>query len=109
LLSGSGDGANAAVTVVHSRVPDLAEHTRRADILVSGVGRPGIIQPDMVRPGAVVVSAGITWHGRRLLPDVDETVAETASWITPRLGGVGVTTVAMLLRNTVGLAEAWAA
>ncbi len=106
LLSGKGPGADAAVTLLHSAVPDLAVHTRRADILVSGVGQPGIIRPDMVRPGAVVLSAGITWQGRRLLPDVDEAVAEVASWLTPRLGGVGVTTVAMLLHNTVTLAEA---
>lgn len=105
LLSAKGEGANAAVTVVHSSVPDLAEYTRRADILVAGVGQPGIVRPDMVRDGAVVVSAGITWEGKRLLPDVDESVAEKASWITPRLGGVGVTTVAMLLWNTVELAE----
>jgi methylenetetrahydrofolate dehydrogenase (NADP+)/methenyltetrahydrofolate cyclohydrolase len=59
----------------------------------------------MVREGAVVVSAGITWEGKRLVPDVDESVAAKASWITPRLGGVGVTTVAMLLQNTVELAE----
>jgi methylenetetrahydrofolate dehydrogenase (NADP+)/methenyltetrahydrofolate cyclohydrolase len=59
----------------------------------------------MVREGAVVVSAGISWQGKRLLPDVDEAVGEKASWITPRLGGVGVMTVAMLLRNTVELAE----
>jgi methylenetetrahydrofolate dehydrogenase (NADP+)/methenyltetrahydrofolate cyclohydrolase len=59
----------------------------------------------MVRPGAVVVSGGISWEGRRLLPDVDESVAGVASWITPRLGGVGPTTVAMLLRNTVEAAE----
>jgi methylenetetrahydrofolate dehydrogenase (NADP+)/methenyltetrahydrofolate cyclohydrolase len=63
----------------------------------------------MVREGAVVVSAGITWQGKRLLPDVDEAVSAKASWITPRLGGVGVTTVAMLLENTVALAEAQAA
>ncbi len=104
LLSAKGEGANAAVTVVHSAVPDLALHTRRADILVAGVGQPGIVRPDMVRDGAVVVSAGITWEGKRLLPDVDESVADKASWITPRLGGVGVTTVAMLLKNTVELA-----
>jgi methylenetetrahydrofolate dehydrogenase (NADP+)/methenyltetrahydrofolate cyclohydrolase len=106
LLSGKGEGANAAVTVVHSAVADIAEHTRRADILVAGVGVPGIVQPGMVRAGAVVVSAGISWEGKRLLPDVDEAVGEVASWITPRLGGVGVTTVAMLLDNTVRLAEA---
>jgi methylenetetrahydrofolate dehydrogenase (NADP+)/methenyltetrahydrofolate cyclohydrolase len=105
LLSGKGKGADAAVTIVHSAVRDLAEYTRRADIVVSGVGQPGIVKPDMVREGAVVVSAGISWQGKRLLPDVDEAVGEKASWITPRLGGVGVMTVAMLLRNTVELAE----
>ncbi|HEY6415710.1 MAG TPA: bifunctional 5,10-methylenetetrahydrofolate dehydrogenase/5,10-methenyltetrahydrofolate cyclohydrolase, partial [Acidimicrobiales bacterium] len=96
---------NAAVTVVHSGVPDLADYTRRADIVVAAVGVPSFVMPDMVRPGAVVVSGGISWEGRRLLPDVDESVAEVASWITPRLGGVGPTTVAMLLRNTVEAAE----
>ncbi len=105
LLGGKGVGADAAVTVIHSAVPNLAEHTLRADILVSGVGHPGIVRPDMVRDGAVVISAGISWNGKRLLPDVDEAVAEKASWITPRLGGVGVTTVAMLLQNTIQLAE----
>jgi methylenetetrahydrofolate dehydrogenase (NADP+) / methenyltetrahydrofolate cyclohydrolase len=106
LLSAKAEGANAAVTVVHSGVPDLTEHTIRADILIAGVGQPGIVRPDMVREGAVVVSAGITWRGKVLLPDVDESVGAKASWITPRLGGVGVTTVAMLLQNTVELAEA---
>jgi methylenetetrahydrofolate dehydrogenase (NADP+) / methenyltetrahydrofolate cyclohydrolase len=106
LLSAKAEGANAAVTVVHSGVPDLTEHTIRADILIAGVGQPSIVRPDMVREGAVVVSAGITWRGKVLLPDVDESVGAKASWITPRLGGVGVTTVAMLLQNTVELAEA---
>ncbi|MGB5758069.1 MAG: tetrahydrofolate dehydrogenase/cyclohydrolase catalytic domain-containing protein [Acidimicrobiales bacterium] len=105
LLSNRGSGADAAVTVVHSRVPDLDDYTRRADILIGAVGIPSFITPDMVRPGAVVVSGGITWEGRRLLPDVDESVGRVASWITPRLGGVGPTTVAMLLRNTVTAAE----
>jgi methylenetetrahydrofolate dehydrogenase (NADP+) / methenyltetrahydrofolate cyclohydrolase len=106
LLSGKGSGADAAVTVVHSAVPDLAQHTLRADILVAGVGQPGIVQPEMVREGAVVISAGISWQGKRLLPDVAEEVGRKAAWITPRIGGVGVTTVAMLLQNTVQLAEA---
>ena len=105
LLGGRGIGADAAVTVLHSAVPDLKQHTLRADILVSGVGQPGLVTPDMVREGAVVVSAGITWQGKRLLPDVLESVAEKAAWITPRLGGVGVMTVAMLLLNTVQAAE----
>jgi methylenetetrahydrofolate dehydrogenase (NADP+)/methenyltetrahydrofolate cyclohydrolase len=106
LLSAKGKGANAAVTLIHSAVASLAEHTLRADILIAGVGHPNVVRPEMVREGAVVVSAGITWEGKRLLPDVDESVGEKASWITPRLGGVGVTTVAMLLQNTIELAEA---
>lgn len=98
--------ANAAVTVVHTGVADLGRYTREADILVSAAGSPGIIQPDMVKPGAVVVSGGQTFTpGRTLLPDVDESVAEVASWITPRLGGVGPTTIVMLLRNAVEAAE----
>lgn len=98
--------ANCAVTVVHTGVDDLVTHVKRADIVVAAVGVPGFVQPDMVKPGAVVVSGGISWKGKKLLADVDESVAEVASWITPRLGGVGPTTVAMLLRNTVELAEA---
>jgi len=105
LMSGRGAGADSAVTVIHSAVTDLTVFTRNADILVAGVGQPGIVTPSMVRQGAVVISAGISWSGKRLLPDVDEDVSHKASWITPRLGGVGVTTVAMLLRNTLRLAE----
>jgi methylenetetrahydrofolate dehydrogenase (NADP+) / methenyltetrahydrofolate cyclohydrolase len=97
--------ANAAVTVVHSGIKDISEYTRRADIVIGAAGVPSIVTPDMVKPGAVVVSGGITWEGKKLLPDVDEAVGEVASWITPRLGGVGPTTVAMLLLNTVKAAE----
>ena len=105
LLTLKQPGANAAVTVVHTGVPNLVDYTRSADILIAAVGVPSFVTPDMVNPGSVVVSGGISWEGRKLLPDVDESVAEVAGWITPRLGGVGRTTVAMLLRNTVMLAE----
>lgn len=106
LLALKRPNANAAVTVVHTGVADLGRYTREADILVSAAGSPGIIQPDMVKPGAVVVSGGQTFTpGRTLLPDVDESVGEVASWITPRLGGVGPTTIVMLLRNAVEAAE----
>lgn len=105
LLSEKAKGANAAVTVVHSAVKDISKYTKRADILIAAVGRPSIIMPDMVKKDAVVISGGISWKGKRLLADVDESVAEVASWITPRLGGVGPTTIAMLLRNTVEAAE----
>ena len=106
LLTLKGPGANAAVTVVHSAVPDLSAHTKRADVVIAAVGSPSIVTADMVKPGAIVVSGGLSWEGRKLLPDVDEGVGEVASWVTPRLGGVGPTTVAMLLRNTVTAAEA---
>jgi len=105
LLALKRPGANAAVTVVHTGVADLGTYTRQADILVAAAGAPSIITPDMVKPGAAVVSAGITWEGKRLVPDVDESVADVAGWITPRLGGVGPTTIAMLLRNAVDAAE----
>ncbi len=97
--------ANAAVTVVHSGIKDLAAYTKRADIVIAATGSPGIVKPEMIKPGATVISGGISWEGKKLLPDVDESVAEVAGWITPRLGGVGPTTVAMLLRNTVMAAE----
>jgi methylenetetrahydrofolate dehydrogenase (NADP+)/methenyltetrahydrofolate cyclohydrolase len=97
--------ANAAVTVVHTGVKDWPRYTRRAEILVAAVGVPGIIQPEHVKPGAVVVGAGVRYEGRRLLPDVDESVEQVASAITPRVGGVGPTTIAMLFRNAVAAAE----
>lgn len=109
MLSLKQGGANAAVTVVHTGVPDIATYTRRADILITAVGMPSIVMPEMVKPGAVVISGGISWKGKKLLPDVDESVGEVAGWITARLGGVGPTTVALLLRNAVECAERRAA
>lgn len=105
LLAQKRPTANAAVTVVHTGVKDWPRYTRRAEILVAAAGVPGIIQPEHVKPGAVVIGAGVRYEGRRLLPDVDESVAEVASAITPRVGGVGPTTVAMLFRNAVAAAE----
>jgi methylenetetrahydrofolate dehydrogenase (NADP+)/methenyltetrahydrofolate cyclohydrolase len=105
LLTMKRPGANAAVTVVHTGVPNLADYTRRADIVVAAAGVPSCVTADMVKPGAIVVSGGLSWEGRKVLADVDESVNEVASWVTPRLGGVGPTTVAMLLRNTVDAAE----
>jgi methylenetetrahydrofolate dehydrogenase (NADP+)/methenyltetrahydrofolate cyclohydrolase len=105
LLSLKEPGANASVTVVHTGVPDWADITRSADIVVGAAGVPSMITPDVIRPGAVVIGGGLTWEGRKARSDVDESCAEVAGWITPRLGGVGVTTVAMLLRNTVIAAE----
>ncbi|MCU4185050.1 bifunctional 5,10-methylenetetrahydrofolate dehydrogenase/5,10-methenyltetrahydrofolate cyclohydrolase [Acidiferrimicrobium sp. IK] len=98
-------GANAAVTVVHTGVPDWRDLTKQADIVVGATGVPNMITPDVIKPGAAVIGGGMTWEGRKVLSDIDESCAEVAGWITPRLGGVGVTTVAMLLRNTVLAAE----
>ena len=105
LLSLKRATANAAVTVVHTGVPDWPEYTRRAPIVIAAAGVPGILQPEHIRPGAVVVGGGVRYEGRRLLPDVDERCEEVAGWITPRVGGVGPTTIAMLFRNTVEAAE----
>jgi len=105
LLSQKRPTANAAVTVVHTGVPDWPEYTRRAGIVVAAAGVPGILRPEHISPGAVVVGGGVRYEGRRLLPDVDEACEEVAGAITPRVGGVGPTTIAMLFRNAVEAAE----
>ena len=74
-------------------------------IVVAAAGVPGILQPEHIRRGAVVVGGGVRYEGLRLLPDVDERCEEIAGWITPRVGGIGPTTIAMLFRNTVEAAE----
>ena len=109
LLMQGGPGADATVTLCHSRTRDLASHTRRADILIVAVGRARMISAEMVKPGAVVIDVGMnriadasTRSGTRLVGDVDfDAVRQVASLITPVPGGVGPMTIAMLLRNTV--------
>jgi methylenetetrahydrofolate dehydrogenase (NADP+) / methenyltetrahydrofolate cyclohydrolase len=96
---------NATVTICHSRTADLGAHTRRADVLVAAVGRPGFIVPDMVKPGAVVVDIGVTRTDEGIRGDVDRAVADVASHLTPVPGGVGPMTIAMLLRNTLAAAQ----
>lgn len=105
LLSQKRPTANAAVTVVHTGVADWPAYTRRADIVIAAAGVPGILQPEHLTPGVVVVGGGVRYEGRKLLPDVDERCEEVAGAITPRLGGVGPTTIAMLFRNAVEAAE----
>ena len=105
LLSQKRPTANAAVTVVHTGVPDWPRYTKAADIVVAAAGVPGIIQPEHIALGSVVVGAGVRYEGRTLLPDVDERCEEVAGYITPRVGGVGPTTIAMLFRNFVEAAE----
>jgi methylenetetrahydrofolate dehydrogenase (NADP+) / methenyltetrahydrofolate cyclohydrolase len=105
LLSQKRPTANAAVTVVHTGVPDWIDYVRRADVVVAAAGVPGIIRPEHLTPGCAVVGAGVRYEGRTLLPDVDEACEQVAGAITPRVGGVGPTTIAMLFRNLVEIAE----
>ena len=113
LLMQKRTGANATVTVCHTGTIDMAEHTRRADLVVAAMGRPKAITADMIREGAVVVDVGINRvpdptrkAGYRLEGDVDfETVSEKAAAITPVPGGVGPMTVAILLVNTLASAR----
>jgi methylenetetrahydrofolate dehydrogenase (NADP+)/methenyltetrahydrofolate cyclohydrolase len=98
--------ANATVTFCHTRTRDMAERTRKADLLVAAAGRAGLIQPEMVKPGATVVDVGITRTPEGLVGDVDKGVVEIAGLLTPVPGGVGPMTRAMLLENTVRAARA---
>lgn len=94
---------NGTVTICHSRTADLAEHTKRADILIAAVGREKFIKADMVKDGAVVVDVGINRGADgKLYGDVDfENVKEKASYITPVPGGCGPMTIAVLMKNTL--------
>jgi methylenetetrahydrofolate dehydrogenase (NADP+)/methenyltetrahydrofolate cyclohydrolase len=105
LLALKRPGCNAAVTVVHTGVPDIAPYVREADIVIAAAGSPGIVTPEMVKPGAAVIAAGTTFEGRKVISDVDERVAEVAGYLSPRIGGVGPMTRAMLLRNAITAAE----
>ncbi len=104
---------NATVTVCHTRTKNLADHTRRADIIIAAAGRPNTITADMVKDGVVVIDVGVNRvedatkkKGYRLAGDVDfEAVKEKASFITPVPGGVGPMTITMLLYNTVESAK----
>jgi methylenetetrahydrofolate dehydrogenase (NADP+)/methenyltetrahydrofolate cyclohydrolase len=97
--------ANAAVTVVHTGVADIAAYTREADIVIAAAGSPSLLTAEMIRPGAAVVAAGVSFVDGKLRSDVDEGVAEVAGWLSPRVGGVGPMTRAMLMANTVAAAE----
>lgn len=114
LLSQKGEIGNATVTLAHSRTQNLAQLTRRADVVISALGIPEFLKADMVKDGAIVVDVGITRvaddthpKGYRIKGDVDfDAVAPKTSYITPVPGGVGPMTIAMLLKNTL-LARQW--
>ena len=108
LLSNKAKGGNATVTICHTATPDIAVHTRQADIVVMAAGRANTLTKEMIRPGAVVIDVGVNRvdapnrpSGYRLVGDASMDVREVASWVTPYTGGVGPMTVAMLLVNTV--------
>ncbi len=97
--------ADATVTLCHSRTPDLGAVTREADIVCVAAGRAGLLTPDMVRPGAVVVDVGINRVDDHLVGDVAPGVAEVAGALSPVPGGIGPLTIAMLLANTLQAAR----
>ena len=99
------EGANATVTICHSRTRDLGAVTTEADVLVVGIGRAKLVTAEMVKPGAAVVDVGITRTDEGLVGDVDPGAAEVAGHLTPVPGGVGPMTIAMLLANTVRAAR----
>lgn len=113
MLLQKGPGANATVTVVHTRTRDLASHCRRADILIVAAGVPGLVKPEWIKPGACVIDVGVNRVGEKvsrktgkkiaiLRGDVDfDAAKEIAGSITPVPGGVGPMTIAMLMKNTL--------
>jgi len=99
--------ADATVTICHSRTRNLADITRQADILLAAAGQPGLVTPDMVKPGAVVVDFGVSVIDGKLVGDVDPAVSERAGALTPVPGGTGPVTTAVLACNLLHLAGLW--
>lgn len=98
---------NCTVTLCHSRTKNLAEHVRRADVVICAVGRPGLVTGEMIKPGATVIDVGINrLADGRVVGDADfESVSAVAGAITPVPGGVGPMTIAMLMKNAILAAE----
>ncbi|MEO6712498.1 MAG: bifunctional methylenetetrahydrofolate dehydrogenase/methenyltetrahydrofolate cyclohydrolase [Mycobacteriales bacterium] len=105
LLTRRGEGGNATTTLCHTGTRDLADHTRRADIIVAAAGVPRLLTADMVKPGAAVLDVGVTRTSDGLVSDVDPGVRDVAGWFAPIPGGVGPMTIAMLLTTVVEIAE----
>ena len=114
MLLQKADGANATVTVIHTRTKDMASHCKRADILIVAAGVPGLVKPEWIKPGACVIDVGVNRVGEKpskkdpskmvaiLKGDVDfDAAQEIAGYITPVPGGVGPMTITMLMKNTL--------
>lgn len=102
----SAPGVDAVVTLAHSRAPDLARLTRRADVVISAAGVPGLIRGEMIRPGAAVLGVGQTWTAEGAISDLAPDVAAVAGHVTPPAGGIGALTRAMLIANLIAAADA---
>ena len=113
MLLQKADGANATVTVIHTRTKDMESHCKRADILIVAAGVPGLVKPEWIKPGACVIDVGVNRVGEKISEktgkkvailrgdvDFDEAV-KIAGWITPVPGGVGPMTITMLMKNTL--------
>ncbi len=100
-LLASGKGFDATVTTLHSSSRNIAEHLKRADIIVAALGSPNFVKPEWVKPGAAVLDVGITRTDSGLVGDVDPAVESIAGYLSPNPGGVGPMTRAMLVRNVV--------
>lgn len=96
---------NATVTLCHTGTRDVADHTRRADIVIAAAGVPGMVRADMIKEGAVLVDVGVSRVDGKTVGDLHPEVWEKAGWVTPNPGGVGPMTRAMLLTNVVDRAE----
>lgn len=101
----SQPGIDAEVTLLHRASRDLAAATRRADVVISAAGVPGLIRAEMIRPGAAVVGVGISFVDGAMVSDIAEDVADVAGHVTPRHGSIGALTRARLMRNLVEIAE----
>jgi methylenetetrahydrofolate dehydrogenase (NADP+)/methenyltetrahydrofolate cyclohydrolase len=113
MMMQKGPGANATVTVVHTRTKDMAYHCKRADILIVAAGVPNLVKPEWIKPGACVIDVGVNRVGEKISEKTGKTVAilkgdvdfdaakEIAGWITPVPGGVGPMTITMLMQNTL--------
>lgn len=105
LLALKRPGCNATVTVAHTGTKDIGRFTREADVVIAAAGQAHLVKAQMIKPGAAVVGAGTSFRDGKLLSDLDDGVSLVAGWVTPRIGGVGPMTRAMLLENTVRAAE----